>query len=79
MSALNVLDPNEAEEQAISYIRKGMQDDDIEMVLVVCNIKLGMASILSLKMDETDVAIVLAAASAQILMSQEETENRVLN
>ena len=79
MSALNVLDPNEAEEQAINYIRKGMQDDDIEMVLVVCNIKLGMASILSLKMDETDVAIVLAAASAQILMSQEETENRVLN
>jgi hypothetical protein len=79
MSEFNNLSPEEAEEQAVKYIRKGMQDDDIEMVLVVCNTRLGMASILSLKMDEEDVAFVLAAASAQIVMTKEENQNRTLN
>ena len=79
MSDFNALTPEEAEEQAVKYIRKGMQDDDIEMVLVVCNTRLGMASILSLKMDEEDVAFVLAAASAQIVMNEENNQNRTLN
>jgi hypothetical protein len=79
MSEFNNLSPEEAEEQAVKYIRKGMQDDDIEMVLVVCNTRLGMASVLSLKMDEEDVAFVLAAASAQIVMTKEENQNRTLN
>jgi hypothetical protein len=79
MSEFNNLSPEEAEEQAVKYIRKGMQDDDIEMVLVVCNTRLGMASILSLKMDEEDVAFVLAAASAQLVITKEDNKNRTLN
>jgi hypothetical protein len=80
MSEFNNLSPEEAEEQAVKYIRKGMQDDDIEMVLVVCNTRIGMASILSLKMDEEDVAFVLAAASATLLQQQQrDPQDRTLN
>ena len=79
MSDFNELDASEAEEHAVNYIRKGMRDDDIEMVLVVCNTKLGLASILSMKMDEEDVVLVLAAAAATIVEGNKIPQDRVLN
>ena len=79
MSYYGTIEAKEAEERAIEYIKQGMADDDIEMVLVVCNREKGLASILSMKMDEETVAIVLAAAAAQVAYQHVDAEDRVLN
>jgi len=73
------IEAKQAEEKAIEYIKKGMADDDIEMVLIVCNVETGMSAILSMKMDEETVAGVLAAGAAQVINQINEKETRVLN
>jgi hypothetical protein len=67
-------------DEAVDWIKQGMEEGDMEMVLVVHDKKSGTVKILGVKMQEEEVPMLLVSAANHVAGHVMETyENRTLN
>lgn len=55
-----------ATDAAMSYIKDGMEDGDVEMCLVIANTRTGSMRIIGLNMPEEEVPLLLCAAAEEM-------------
>ena len=67
-------------DEAVAWLKEGLVDLDVEMVLVVHNKKSSMVKILGVRMQEEEVPMLLVSAANHVAGHVMDThENRTLN